>query len=123
MEDRRPFSVYRVSKRVPPPDREYLTPQDKLGPPPADAPEEKRRSWDALSVFDAAEGARLQAERFTHLGKYVVRYDIPVASGITLERSGEAGHLDLRGDVEELKGYLSSDFLLEVKGRGQQGAR
>jgi len=100
-----------------------MTPQDKLGNPPPDATEEKKRSWDALSAFDTAEGAQRQAEQYTYLGKYVVRYDIPSSSGIRWEPSGEAGHIDLRGDTEEMKRYLSPDFLLEVKGRGEQGAR
>jgi len=123
VQGKRTFSVYRVAKRPQPTEREYLTPRDKLGDPPADATEEKKRSWDALSAFDTAEGARRQAEQYTHLGRYVVRYDIPEDSGLTWERSGEPGHLDLRGDAEELKRYLSPDFLLEVKGRGKQGAQ
>jgi hypothetical protein len=60
-------SFYRVSKRFPPDERTYLTPQDKLGEPPDDASEEKKRSWDALSAFDTEEGARRQAMMFTHL--------------------------------------------------------
>jgi hypothetical protein len=102
-------SFYRVSKRFPPDERSYLTPYDKLGPAPADAPEEKKRSWDALSAFDTEEGARRQAEMFTHLGNLIVRYDIPEASGIHWEQSGEPGHYDLRGDKEELKSYLSDE--------------
>jgi hypothetical protein len=100
-------SFYRVSKRYPPDERSYLTPRDKLGDPPADASEEKMRSWDALSAFDTEEGARRQARMFTLLGNLIVRYDIPDESGITWEQSGEPGHFDLRGDAEELKRYLA----------------
>ena len=46
--------------------------------------------------------------------RYVVSYDIPVvcfgvpdACGIICERSGEPGHFDIRGDMEELKRYLT----------------
>jgi hypothetical protein len=104
-------SFFRVARRYPPDDHSYLTPQDKLGDPPADAPEERKRSWDALSAFDNEEGARRQARQFTHLGNLIVRYDIPEDSGITWEPSGEPGHVDLRGDREELKRYLAGDFV------------
>jgi hypothetical protein len=100
-------SFYRVSKRYPPDDRSYLTPRDKLGEPPEDASDEKKRSWDALSAFDTEEGARRQAKMFTHLGNRIVRYDIPEDSGIWWEQSGEQGHYDLRGNIEELKNYLA----------------
>lgn len=99
-------SFYRVAKRNPPADREYLTPFDKLGPPAADDPEEKRRSWDALSAFDSEEGARRQAIQYTHLGRRIARYDIPPGTGITWEQTGDEGHYDLRGDKDELKTYL-----------------
>ncbi len=107
MEEKSVTSFYRVSKRYPPEDRSYLTPRDKLGDPPADASEEKKRSWDALSAFDTEEGARRQARMFAHLGNLIVRYDIPNGSGIVWEQSGELGHCDLRGDAEELKRYLA----------------
>lgn len=56
-----------------------------MGDPPADASEEKKRSWDALSAFDSEEGARRQAKQYTHLGKFIVRYDIPEGAGIAWE--------------------------------------
>jgi hypothetical protein len=104
-------SFYRVSKRYPPDERSYLTAKDKLGEPPEDASEEKKRSWDALSAFDTEEGARRQAKMFTHLGSLIVRYDIPDGSGIRWEQLGESGHFDLRGDAEELKSYLADDVV------------
>jgi len=107
VEDTNVRSFYRVAKRNPPADREYLTPFDKLGPPADDDPEEKRRSWDALSAFDSEDGARRQAIQYTHLGRRIARYDIPEGAGITWEQSGEAGHYDLRGDKDELKRYLT----------------
>lgn len=99
MERKSVTSFYRVSKRYPPDDRSYLTPRDKLGDPPADASEEKKRSWAALSAFDTEKDVRRQARMFTHLGNLIVRYDIPEESGIMWEQSGEPGHYDLRGDL------------------------
>lgn len=113
MERKAVTSFYRVSKRYPPDERSYLTPFDKLGEPPEDAPEEKRRSWDALSAFDTEEGLDWQAKMFTHLGSLIVRYDIPINANIGWEQSGEPGHYDLHGDKEELKRYLS-EFVAEV---------
>jgi hypothetical protein len=78
-----------------------------------DATAGKKRSWNALSAFDTEEGARRQAKMFTHLGKFIVRCDIPEGSGISWEQSGEAGHYDLRGDVKELKSYLA-DVVIDV---------
>jgi len=107
-------SFYRVAKRYPPDDRAYLTPQDKLGDPPVDASFEKRRSWDALSAFDSDEGTRRQARQFTHLENKIVRYDIPAGAGITWEDTlDEPGHIDLRGDRETLKRYLT-DIVVDV---------
>jgi hypothetical protein len=113
VEQRQVISFFRVSKRYPPDDRSYMTPKDKLGEPPEDASEEKKRSWDALSAFDTEDGARQQARRFTHLGSFIVRYDIPEGAGITWEQSGEPGHYDLRGNATELKRYLA-DFVARV---------
>lgn len=77
MEDGPLHTFSRVAKRDPPTDREYLTPQDKLGPPADDESAAKKRSWDALSAFDTEERARRQAKQFTHLGGRIARYDIP----------------------------------------------
>lgn len=107
MEEGPLHTFYRVAKRDQPTDHEYLTPQDKLGSPPEDAPEDKKRSWDALSAFDTEDGARRQAKQFTHLGGKIARYDVPAGAGIAWEQSGEPGHFDLRGDKEELKHYLT----------------
>jgi hypothetical protein len=107
-------SFYRVAKEYPPADAEYLTPQAqgrKLRP---DLPEEIKRSWDALSVWDSEDGARRVGRRFPKAGKLIVRYDIPEGSGLRWEQTIEPGHFDLRGDPEELKRYLASDFLAEV---------
>lgn len=106
MTERGTRTFYRVAKQNPPADREYLTPRDKLGSPPPDASDEKKRSWNALSAFDSEEGARRQAKQFTHLGNKIARYDIPEHSGIRWQQSGKAGHYDLWGDKEELKRYL-----------------
>lgn len=61
-------SFYRVCKRNPPDDREYRTPHDKLGDPPADMPEEKKRLWNALSAFDteSTNGVSAQTEALLH---------------------------------------------------------
>jgi len=107
-------SFYRVAKRFPPGDREYETRQERQGDPPADLPDEVKRSWDALSMFDSEEGARRAAERWPHLGRRIVRYDIPEGAGIAWEQSGLPGHYDVRGDKEVLKRCLA-DFVAEVR--------
>ncbi len=113
MEDTPVRSFYRVAKRHPPDDREYRTPQDKHGDPPANKPDEEKRSWDGLSSFDSEEGARAAGQQFTHLGSLIVRYDIPEGAGITWTPSMEPGHYDLRGDKEVLKRYLT-DIVAKV---------
>jgi len=100
-------SFYRVAKRYPPGDREYLTPQDKFGDPPDHETPERMASWDGLSAYDTEDGARRAGRQFTHLGNVIVRYDIPEGAGITWTPSMAPGHVDLRGDKEALKGFLT----------------
>lgn len=117
MEAKRTVSFFRAAKHYPPTDRAYRTPQDKGKKPPAGLSDEKRRSWDALTGWATAEGARraaLQArEGGTDLGEIIVRYDVPEGAGITWEQCLEPGHYDLRGDLKALKLYLS-DFREKV---------
>ena len=106
-------SFYRVAKSYPPTGRDYLTRQDRQGDPPPNVPEAVRRSWDGLSAYDTEDGARRQARRFPRLGRYIVRYDIPPDASISYEPSLGPGHFDLRGDKDELHGYLA-DFVTDV---------
>jgi hypothetical protein len=103
--------LYRVAKTFPPADGEYLSPEQqgrKLRPGLTD---EQRRSWDALSCWDSADGARKIGRLFPRSGSLIVRYDIPATCRhLTWEQTIEPGHYDLRGDMEELKRYLAADF-------------
>jgi hypothetical protein len=67
-----------------------------------------RASWDALSAWDTQEAAII-ASRDMRSARYIVWYDIPEHSGVIYEPSGPLGHFDLRGNLEELKTYLSAD--------------
>lgn len=107
-------SFYRAAKRFPPGDRECLGSQDKRGDPPPEYPDHVKQSWDGLSSWDSEEGARQAAKQAPHIGKLIVRYDIPEGIGVTWTPSMDPGHDDLRGDKEALKRCLVADFLAEV---------
>lgn len=100
-------SFYRIVRSDPPGDRDLQTHQDRRGDPPAEFPEDVKRSWDALSVFNTLEGARRAGEQAPHLGKFIARFDIPEGVGVTLEQTGEESHYDLRGDKEILMNCLT----------------
>ena len=100
--------LYRVAERHPPRDREYEPPATRGRALPEDATDEMRRSWDALSAWDTLDGA-ITASRRMRSARCIVWYDIPENRGVTYEPSGEPGHFDIRGDYDELKGYLSTD--------------
>jgi hypothetical protein len=51
--------------------------------------------------------------------RYVVCFDIPAHCGVTYEPSGPPGHFDIRGDLEELKRYLS-DVKVDVERRNKR---
>lgn len=101
-------SFYRIVKKNPPTDRDYVTPQERRGDPPTELPEDQRRSWDALSFYDSEAGARAQAVQVPGIGKFIARYDIPLDAGITWEQTLGPGYYDLRGDTAEIKRYLTS---------------
>ncbi len=107
-------SFYRVAKKYPPDDTEYLTPQELGRKQRPGLTEEQKRSCDAMSSWDSEAGARRIGQMFPKSGTLIVRYDIPEGSGIQWEQTIEPGHYDLRGDKEELKRYLSPDFCKEV---------
>lgn len=113
MEGRTHRSFYRVAKRYPPNDREYLSAQEKRGAPPPDFPEAVKESWDGLSSWDTEDGARSAALDVPHIGKVIVRYDIPEDGGITWTATEPPGHYDLRGTKEELK-RCPTDFVADV---------
>jgi len=109
-----PITLYRVAKKFPPAESDYLSHQARGRVPPDDASEQELRSWDALSAWETAALAREIADRFRS-AKWIVRYVIPAtAAGVTYEPSPPPGHYDPRGDVEELKEYLDTDFKVEV---------
>lgn len=114
MEDRPKCSFFRVAKECPPNDAAYLTPQDQGRKQPPGLTDEQKRSWDALSAWDSEEGARKIGRQYPKTGTLIVRYDIPDGVGVRWEQTIEPGHYDLRGDKEEMKRYLSPDFLAEV---------
>lgn len=113
MSERRAIrSFYRIATAYPPPDDDYLTAHERGRRPRPDATEEERRSFNGLSAFDALEAARRQGRRFRRLGTLIVRYDIPIGSGIVWEQSGsDPHHFDLFGDREQLKQFIAADVL------------
>ena len=96
----------RAAERYPPANREYRTPAAKGRQLPPDASEEHRRSWDALSAWDTLEAAMKVARRSLS-ARFVVCFDIPEDGGVRYEPSGPPGHFDIRGDLDELKRYLT----------------
>lgn len=102
--------LYRAAERYPPANREYRSSAAKGRQPPPDASEELLRSWDALSAWDTPEAA-LRVARGSVSARYVVCFEIPDDCGVIYEQSGEPGHFDIRGDMEELKGYLTADTI------------
>lgn len=107
-------SFYRVAKARHPSDEEYLSPKELGRKPKKNATAEELWSQDALSSWDTEEGARNIGRMFPKAGHLIVRYDIPDGAGVTYEQTLEEGHYDLRGEKEELKGYLALDFMAEV---------
>lgn len=114
-------SFYRAVKKYPPADREYLTPQEGRGDPPAHLTDEQKQSWDALSFFDTEEGVRQQAREVHGIGKFIVRYDIPEDAGMTWTASLGPGHYDIRGDKETLKRCLT-DYVVPIVSAQRQEA-
>ncbi len=104
-------SFYRVAKRFPPGDDEYLTRRDKGRQPRPNATSEEVRTWNALSAFATEEGVRRAGRRYPEqLGRLIVRYDIPERSSLRWEPTFGPGHYSLWGDFQELKRYLVLDF-------------
>lgn len=105
-------SFFRIAKTYPPADDEYLTARQRYGDPAPKSSEAVKRSWDGLSAYDSAEGARHKAKQLKgKLGDLIVRFDVPEGSGITWVASFSGGHYDLYGGVEELKRYLSDEVI------------
>jgi hypothetical protein len=109
-----PITLYRVAKEYPPSADELRSPEEAKRKQPAPLSEEDRASWDALSLWDSEEGARKIGQKYPKAGSLIVRFDIPEGSGLRCVPHGPPGHFDLRGDKEELRRYLASDFLAEV---------
>lgn len=99
-------SFYRIARRYPPADEEYLSLQERKGDPPADASDEVKRSRSALSAFDSEAGARAMARKRPRLGTLIVRYDIPIGAAITWEKTLGPGHFDLRGEQRGAQAIL-----------------
>lgn len=108
----------RAAERYPPADREYRTPASRGRKLPEGASEALRRSWDALSAWDTVNAA-MEVARRSVSARYVVCFDIPDDCRVTYEPSGPPGHFDIRGDMEELKRYLS-DVKVAVERRHRQ---
>lgn len=105
--------LYRVAERFPPHRREYRTMRDKGVVPPENASDEMLRSWSAISGWASAELAHRAARRKTS-AKCIVRYDIPIDSGILIEESLTKGHFDIFATFDQLHPYLAMDFNEEV---------
>lgn len=111
MEQPRTRTLYRAVRTNPPTDRDYVTLQERKGNPPADLPDEQRRSWDALSFYDTADGVRRMAAEIRGPWKFVARYEIPLdVTDLSWEESIEPGHYDVRGNTETLKRCLSNEI-------------
>ena len=104
-------TFYRVTKKNPPSDKDYVTPQERRGDPPESLSDEEKESWSAFSAYDTEDGARKQALQVPGIGKYIFRYEIPEGCGITWKQTLGPGHYDLRGDKDVLRsceaGYVA----------------
>jgi hypothetical protein len=108
-------SFYRIATAFPPPVGDYRTQRQKRGDYPPTLPADLRESWDhGLSAFDIEDAAVAQAKGARgRLGNLIVRYDIPEGAGIAWQQTGRnPRHHDLFGDFEELKRYLSDDYII-----------
>lgn len=106
---------YRVAKRFPPGDDEYLTARERGRPPRRMSTESEQRALDGLSAFDTPAGARELGRRWPKLGALIVRYDIPDdGEGIVWVPTFGPGHVSLWGDREAIKRCLVLDFLLRI---------
>lgn len=105
--------LYRAVAKWPPRGKDYLSAAGRGRTLPDHATEQERRSWDALSAWDTAEGA-LNAAKGILSAKWIARYDIPVGHGLTYAPSPPPGHYDIWGDSEELHRCLAPGFRMEV---------
>jgi hypothetical protein len=93
LETSRTRTLYRAVKSNPPTDQDYVTLQERKGDPPDDLPEDRRKSWDALSFYDTPEGVRRMAAEIRGPWKFVARYEISLdVSDLIWEESIEPGH-------------------------------
>lgn len=107
-------AFFRMATTYPPGDDDYLTRQDRQGPPKSSVRPDVREAWNAFSAFDSLEAAVSKILELDGLrGWLVVRYDVPVDSGIRWKRTFGPDHYSLWGDAEELKRYLS-DVVVDV---------
>ena len=81
MTERRVKTFYRATKRYPPPDKAYVTHQERQGDPPPEVSREIRESWNALSFYDSVGGIERQIRLVPAIGRHIVRYDIPEGIG------------------------------------------
>jgi hypothetical protein len=99
-------TFYRIAKRYPPGDDEYVTAREKYGDPDPNLPPAVQRSYDGYSFYNTVKGARGQAKRARgKLGWLILRYDIPSDAAVTWV-CDDTGHCDLFGDRTVLKTYL-----------------
>ena len=93
---------YRIVRRDPPDDADFLS-YEALGRSPPDHNPETVRRWRGVSAFDSLRAARTMARRRPRLGAWVAELHIEEISEIRWERTGKtAGHYTLWGRAREL---------------------
>lgn len=92
--------LYRVVRTDPPTVAEFRSHEARGHRLPPGAPEETRRLWSGISVYETAERARQTALDYPRLGTYIAVLDIPEEGPIGAERTTNSlGHYTLWGDA------------------------
>jgi hypothetical protein len=92
--------VYRVVRADPPTVADFRSHEARGRPVPPGAPEESRRLWSGISVYDTEERARQTARDYPRLGAYIAELDIPEGGTVRAQRTTKSlGHYTLWGDA------------------------
>ncbi|MGH2584361.1 MAG: hypothetical protein ACRDJE_05550 [Dehalococcoidia bacterium] len=79
-------TFYRVVKRNPPTERDFLSMQALGRRLRADTPE-NRRIYDGVSVYATLDGVRFLVERFPHMGAFVAILEVEEGKALRVEQT------------------------------------
>jgi hypothetical protein len=78
---------HRIVKTAPPTRGDFVSKAAQFGPPPSDATELARRTWDGVSVYRTEVQARAKARMYPWMGRFIARLEIPPGAPVRWERT------------------------------------